>query len=86
MAGESEIEIEHGDDVPFTMVPNDLLRDKSLSTDARFFMALLLSYQRGWRFNRTHLSDVTGWGETRWERVVAELKEAGRLVIEEDYP
>lgn len=66
----------------YAAVPNAMLRDGSLSTDARFLLCLVMSYSENFEFSRGTLQAATGWGRDKLQRVSKELREAGWLTVE----
>ncbi len=66
----------------FTIVENRIMRDASLSSDARFLYALLVGYADGWEISYDRLRQVTGWGRDKLRKAVGELKDRGLLRIE----
>ncbi|MGL6209124.1 MAG: hypothetical protein ACRC14_04755 [Paracoccaceae bacterium] len=60
----------------YAAIPNDMLRDKTLSADARFLLALLMTYSDEWVFNKAHLMEITGFGRDKFERAMGDLRAA----------
>lgn len=72
--------IEHHDK-PYTILSNEMLRNKALSLDARGLLGMMLSYPPDWKFNKTWLKNETGIGAKRINRIFAELKAAGHVSV-----
>ncbi len=64
----------------FTQVPNDLLRDPSLSFKAKGMLCLLLSNKEGWYSYINTIKQMTLEGEDAIRSGISELEEAGYLV------
>jgi hypothetical protein len=64
-------------DRKYAAVPNAMLRDNTLSMDARGLLALLMTYADDWRFNRDHMLTLTGWGKDKFGAVMGHLIERG---------
>lgn len=79
-------------DRQYAAIPNAMMRDASMSMDARALLALLMTYADDWTFNRDHLLKLTGWGKDKFGAVMGDLiargyvenvyarDEAGRLI------
>ncbi len=61
----------------YAAIPNDAMRDKSISMEARGLLALLMTYSDEWVFTRDHLTSVAGWGKDKFGKVMGELIERG---------
>lgn len=68
-------------DIPYSMLPHDIMRDDSISFDARGLWALMNGYADGWKFNKKHLMNVTGWGRDKLNNAIRALKDVGLLAI-----
>jgi len=68
-------------DVPFSMVPHELVRDENIPSNSRFLWVLMNGYAVDWEFNRKHLMNVTGWGRDKLSSAINGLKDAGLLDI-----
>ena len=64
----------------YSLLPNSIIRG-DMSSDARFLWAMLNSYDVQWTFNRKHLMGECGWGRTRFDGAIKELKHRGLLQI-----
>ena len=53
-----------------------MIRDNSVSFEARGVLAYILSYRSNWRFDLPWLCKTTGLGRDRAYRIVKELREA----------
>lgn len=58
----------------YTVVPNDLIRDRDLSSDARVVGIYLLSVEDGWETNQEQIAAVLGW-PTKSKRVGNAMKD-----------
>ncbi len=72
----------HRHDNPYTVIPNHIPRDESLSLDARGFLCLIMTMASAWKFRRSNLMKTCGIGKDKYHRITNELKNAGYLVIE----
>jgi hypothetical protein len=70
--------------VPFVQAPNAMLRDKRLSSDARFFLAYVASFHEGWRFYAATVQQETGFGRDKLRKVMAEAERFGALRIQQE--
>lgn len=61
----------------YAAIPNSAMRDEALSIEARGMLALLMTYADDWVFNRSHLMKMAGIGRDKFQRIMAELKDAG---------
>jgi len=57
----------------YAAIPNDAMRDKRLSAEARGLLALLMTYSDDWQFQREHLMEMIGMGKDRFGKVMGEL-------------
>lgn len=64
-------------DRKYAAIPNAMLRNESLSIEARGLLALLMTYADDWVFRRDHLMRITGMKKDKFTRVMGELVEAG---------
>ena len=67
----------------YAAIPNAAMRDKSVSIEARGFLALLMTYADDWQFNRAHLMEMSGIGRDKFQRLMGELREAGYVALEQ---
>lgn len=67
--------------LPYTIVPNWLLRSDGLSIEARGLLSLMLSYDDGWKFNAKYLMKVCGCGKEKYYRMIKEIKDIGALEV-----
>jgi len=63
----------------FTQIPNDWLRDPSLSLKSKGLLAQLASHSEGWQVTIRSLADPNGCGLDYIRTAVNELEEAGYL-------
>lgn len=61
----------------YAMIPNAVLRDYALSTDARAILCEWLSHTRAWKVDLRHTARQNGLTYERVRRAVKELREAG---------
>jgi hypothetical protein len=57
----------------YAAIPNEAMRDKRLSAEARGLLALLMTYSDDWHFQRDHLMDLIGMGKDKFGKVMGEL-------------
>jgi biotin operon repressor len=69
----------HSFDDHFTQIPNDWLRDKTISLGAKGLLAQLLSHAPGWRISQESLGRDNGIGRDAIRTLINELLEAGYL-------
>jgi biotin operon repressor len=74
----------HSFDDHFTQIPNDWLRDKSISLGAKGLLAQLLSHAPGWRISQESLGRDNGIGRDAIRTLINELLNAGYLMRSED--
>ncbi len=67
----------------YTAVPNGAMRDKRLSAEARGTLAYLMSFADDWQFYMSVVADDMGMGRDKLQRVMAELKAAGYVSLEQ---
>lgn len=65
----------------YAAIPNDAMRDSTISIEARGALALLMTYSDEWQFNREHLMVVIGCGKDRFGKIMGELIEAGYVKV-----
>lgn len=73
----------HSFDDHFTQIPNDWLRDKSLSLAAIGLLAQLLSHSPGWTITQDRLAKANKIGRDAMRTILNELLDAGYLVRSE---
>lgn len=61
----------------YAAIPNEMMRDASLSMEARGLLALLMTYSDDWQFSRDHLMAITGWGKDKFGKIMGDLIERG---------
>lgn len=61
----------------FTIVPNDALRDPTLSWAAKGLLSLMLSYPNDWRYSLKHLTTISRTGLHGTRTAFQELEAAG---------
>lgn len=67
----------------YAAIPNEAMRDSSISIEARGMLALLMTYSDDWVFRRDHLQEVSGLGRDKFERVMGELRTAGYVELQQ---
>lgn len=60
-------------------IPNETVRQKSLSLQAKGFLSLLLSFDDNWSFNFNHLMSLSSNGRDATRNAMNELTKAGYL-------
>lgn len=70
-------------DRKYAAIPNDMMRDTSISMDARGLLALLMTYADDWVFRKDHLMEVTGWGRDKFEAAMRSLRDAGYVEVKQ---
>lgn len=65
----------------FSAIPNAVIRDVSISADARLMLCYIMSCNESWVFYRTQSMQILGCGKDKYQRIVRELKVAGYLAI-----
>jgi len=76
----------------FTKVPNQILKNKYLESDAKALLIYGLSFAANWKFNKPSILKDNKLGEWRWRRIYKQLTQFGYLeykphmsVVECDY-
>jgi hypothetical protein len=65
----------------FTTIPNEFIRNKNLSLEARALLVVLLSYPDNWEFNMPWMrANVLGTSDFITRRMLNELIAAGYIV------
>jgi hypothetical protein len=65
----------------FTLIPNNLLRDRKISTNARFLLSFCLSYSDYFTLSASTIRQSLGWGADKLVKVLKELKQYQYLQI-----
>lgn len=60
-------------EVPFAQIANGMLRDKTLSIEARGTLALIMSYPPDWEVRCQWLTEATGCGRDKTRGIINEL-------------
>ncbi len=71
----------HRPDRKYAAIPNDAMRNKDLSMDARGLLALMMTYSDDWQFHRDYLMEITGFGRDRFQKAMRELSAAGYVEL-----
>lgn len=74
----------HSFDDHFTQIPNDWLRDKTISLGAKGLLAQLLSHAPGWSISQESLGRDNGIGRDAIRTLINELLDAGYLTRSEE--
>jgi hypothetical protein len=61
----------------YAAIPNEAMRSKQISLEARGMLALMMGYSDDWVFYRAHLMEIAGIGRDKFQRIMGELMEAG---------
>lgn len=69
----------HDFDEQFAQIPNEWLRDKRLSFEARGLLAELMSHTPGWRLSIKSIAERNAIGRTKVKRMLDELMKYGYL-------
>lgn len=64
---------------PFSVVPNDILKNSALSFAARVTMAYMVGRPDNWKFYVRHVCKTLGIGAAQWKSVRKELVKAGYM-------
>ncbi len=67
----------HQADVPFTMIPRELARDRNLSIKARGVLVYLLSLPSDWDVSQKRVAKEIGGSVTLVNKAVKELQQYG---------
>lgn len=65
----------------YTALPNEVIADTSLSSDARFLLLYITSHADGWCLNKRNVAAAAGWGREKLQKVMKELRDAGKLEL-----
>lgn len=68
--------------VASTRIPNNIIDDCEVSTNARFLLIFMLSKPDDTKFSFERLSKDIGWGMDKLRNAMNELKEAGYVDIQ----
>lgn len=68
----------------FTTIPNRILRDESISLEARGMLSLICSMSADWTFYRKEMMRLSGVGKGKYYKIINELKAAGILHIDDN--
>lgn len=61
----------------FSQIPNETLRDKNLSYEARGMLCMLLSHKEGWVVYKSYLQEQGDIGRDKVTRILRELQDHG---------
>ncbi|NHQ82927.1 hydantoinase B/oxoprolinase family protein [Chromobacterium vaccinii] len=64
---------------PFSVVPNEILKNSDLSFAARVTMAYMVGRPENWKFYVQHVCKTLGIGSAQWKAVRKELVKAGYM-------
>ena len=76
---------EHDRDHPYTMIVNELLRDTSISAQARYVLILRLSYSDDWKPISSHLAKAVGVCIKTLYKILKELISVGYVFYEKNH-
>lgn len=65
----------------YASIPNHVIRDTTLSAEARLLLCYVMSCSDDWEFFRSQTLKVLGCGRDKYQRLVRELKGAGYLIV-----
>lgn len=65
----------------FAAIPNAMMRDGSISIEARGLLALMMGMGDRWIFRASNLMKTAGCGKDKYQRMIRELKESGYLEV-----
>jgi hypothetical protein len=66
---------------PYAAIPNEAMRDETISIEARGMLALMMGMGCNWIFRSKDLMKRCGVGREKYQRMVRELKDAGYLEV-----
>lgn len=72
-------QIEVRTSVPYTQIPNALIRDKRLRLQTRAVLIMMLSLPPDWDYSVRGMASVAGVSKDTMARILAELEQAGYL-------
>jgi hypothetical protein len=65
----------------FSAIPNAVIRDVSISAEARLMLCYIMSCNEDWVFYRNQSMKILGCKKDKYQRIVRELKVAGYLIV-----
>jgi len=65
----------------YAAIPNDAMRDRRLSAEARGALALLMTYSDDWHFQREHLMETLNVGRDKFQKIMRELSDGGYVQL-----
>src|SRR5271165_5466915 len=87
---DTDFEIEecsHEPPTPYTIVPNALIRDESISPACRWLIIYLISNTAGWKIKASqiinHLKGIPGYGRDNVYKILKEAIDAGYMMRQE---
>lgn len=69
-------------DRKYAAIPNEAMRDKRLSAEARGVLAYLMTFSDDWTFHRDKVLEDMNLGRDRFQRLMGELKDAGYVQLQ----
>lgn len=78
----SEAEIRVKRRTKYASIPNSVIRDTSISLEARGLLVYVMSCSEDWKFYRTQTMKILGLGRDRYQKFVRELKDARYLIVQ----
>jgi hypothetical protein len=68
-------------DRKYAAIPNEAMRDKRLSAEARGTLAMLMTFSDDWHFHRDYLMDALNIGRDKFQKIMRELSSAGYVEL-----
>ena len=65
----------------FTRIDNTMMRDPSMSVEARFLLAYFSGLPSDWRPDLKDIARVTGWGRDKTSRIFRQLERRGHAKL-----
>lgn len=65
----------------FSTIPNHLIRDMSISPEARLLLCYIMSCSDSWVFYVSECQKILGCGKDKWQRIRKEVIDAGYLRV-----
>jgi hypothetical protein len=65
----------------YSTIPNSVIRNTSLTAEARLMLCYIMSCSEEWVFYRNKSMEILGCGKDKYQRIIRELKTAGYLII-----
>ncbi|NSY36848.1 helix-turn-helix domain-containing protein [Leisingera sp. ANG59] len=65
----------------YSTIPNAVIRDTSITAEARLMLCYIMSCSEEWVFYREKSMEILGCKKDKYQRIIRELKAAGYLII-----